>query len=320
MISQRILTILDNFIQNPNNSMYINNLNQIINYCLELQQIPFYPTTDNNYSKTININESINLIIKFLDTIDKNLSEQFQSYTTMTNEFNKPMLNFINDRTYYEKYPEELTEEIKEILNNGSSAKDGKAYIVINNSLDDIFNILHEVFHCMNQYKTFKEENGIEIELSEAYTRDYLGEAVSIISEKFLGQFLVKNNYITQNDFNIRLNKRLQASKEDSKAVIVENALIDIRRKNIDIPTYLSSIKNQKLINILKEELQTNKITASIISANKLNFPYRQRYVIGTYLSNKYSYQNSDDIKKFISLNNEVGIFNSNIDKIKSTL
>lgn len=107
---------------------------------------------------------------------------------------------------------------------------------------------------------------------------------------------------------------------KDGKAVIVEKSLIYIRKQKIDIPTYLNSIKNQEVLNILKEELKTKKFTSDIITNNKLNFPYRQRYAIGTYLSANYSYELSDDIKKFISLNYEVGNINSNLDKVIPTL
>lgn len=304
--------IINDFLNDKSNQYFINNLKYVIPYCEQLLQTPLNTTTQDNYSKTFNINESIQIIIEFLNSVDNNLSQQFQNIITMKDDSNNPILNFVNgDSTYYEKYPDELTDDVKKQINLGSRVEEDKIYIILNNTLDDIFIIIHEIFHYMNLYKLAEIQNGNIIDIGEKYTRFYLSDTVSIIVEKLLGEYLVKKNYITLNDLNLRLNKRIKTSREDAKAIIVEKALIDIKKQGLiinltNINQYLKNVKNQTIYQVLLEEFKTHKFTSEIVNIGHLNFKIRQRYVIGTCISNNYSYK-TEDIQRFIKLNYEVG-------------
>ena len=243
----------------------------------------------------------------------------------MKDKSNNLIVNFINgDNNYYQQYPDELTDKVKKQIKLGSRVEEGKVYIILNNTLDDIFSIIHEIVHYMNLYKLGEIQNGIVKNIGENYTRFYLSETVSIIAEKLLGEFLVQNNYITLNDLNLRLNKRIKTSREDAKAIIVEKALLDIKNQGLDInmnniKQYLGNTKNQIIYQVLLEEFKICKFTSEIINNDSLSFSKMQRYVIGTCLSKNYSY-NPSDISKFINLNYEVGNIDADINSIVSKM
>lgn len=312
--------VINDFINDKSNKIYLDNLNQILSISKQILKKKPYKISKNDYSISFDINESIKIIIKFLKEIDVNLSNQFQEIITMKDENGNSILKFINgNKSYYQKYPQELTKEIKKEIDLGSRVENKKIYIITQNTLDDIFYFIHEIFHYMNLY-TLLEISGNNALEKENYTRNILGETVSITIEKLFGEYLVKNNYITQNDLYIRLNKRLEKSYEDAKAIIIESALLElIKTGNINTTTinqYLSNIQDQDIIKILEEELKTNKYTSNIIKNQQLSLRIRLKYVLGTYLQDNYSYPN--DIQKFIQLHQQVGNKDANIkDTIK---
>ena len=311
--------IINNFTNDKSNQFYLDNLNKIVSISKIILKKKPYTISKNDYSTSFDINEIIKIIIKFLNEIDVKLSNQFQEIITLKDENGNSILKFINgNKSYYQKYPQELTTEIKKEIDLGSRVENKKIYIIIQNNLDDIFYFIHEIFHYMNLY-TLLEISGNNALEKENYTRNILGETVSITIEKLFGEYLVKNNYITQNDLYIRLNKRLEKSYEDAKAIIIESALLElIKIGNINttiINQYLSNIQDQDTIKILEEELKTNKYTSNIIKNQQLSLRIRLKYVLGTYLQDNYSYPN--DIQKLIQLHQQVGNKDA---KIKDTI
>ena len=179
----------------------------------------YQPVTSNNYSIDYNLNDKLKLISKFLKEIDLGLHHQFETIISSLDENNKPLVNF--------KYS---TKEQSSYVN----ALDGKIYINLYNNLNDIFIIIHEIIHCMNNY-TIKIVNNEKTTICNSYFKFIFNESAPIIAEKLFGQWLVKNNYITQNDLNLRINKIINITKDYTKCVIMESIYIKLKQDKINI-------------------------------------------------------------------------------------
>lgn len=303
---KKLDTILNNFISDKNNTIYLDYINQIIPLCEKIINQSEISLINNNYSTNYDLNESINMIINFLDNFDETIKEQFEFLVTHVDESGKPILQFNAGK--------------------GNKVEDGKIYVDLENNLNDIFNIIHESFHYMNYYQIKGvNDNGEEFNLGENYVRDFYGEAVSITAEKLFGNYLVQNNFISENDYNIRMNERLKSTKKDAQAIILESEYIKMKQTGLEINDQnLQNVelkfKNDQIrSNIISEEYNDGKYTFDILNKNNLQFPRRQRYVIAQILSETFNY-NQEDIKRFLDLHNKVGNINSDLNNVTRSL
>lgn len=257
---------------------------------------------DNKWSRTIDINESINIVYNFLKTIDLNMANQFYNILSSKDDNNRPYVNMLPRKNY---------------VNGHDEVRDGKVYIYYDNTPNDVFVILHEMLHKMNECNILNERN----ENIETFTRDYYGETVSILGELILGKYMVEKGLITENDFDIRKNNRLNGSKENARDVIIENELINLKLKGKEINyenliTLLSYFNNDSMeYKILLDEKNDLRRINSILKNGSLSIDVTKRYVIAQVLSNRILNRDSY-IDDFVKLFYAVGDNNSNINDV----
>lgn len=257
---------------------------------------------DNKWSRTIDINESINIVYNFLKTIDLNMANQFYNILSSKDDNNRPYVNILPKKDY---------------PNGDDEVRNGKVYIYYDNTPNDVFVILHEMLHKMNECNILNERN----ENIETFTRDYYGETVSVLGELILGKYMVEKGLVTENDFDIRKNNRLNGSKANARDVIIENELINLKLRGKEINyenliTLLSCFDNGSMeYKILLDEKNDLRRINSILKNGSLSIDVTKRYVIAQVLSNRILNRDSF-IDDFVKLFYAVGDNNSNINDV----
>ncbi len=324
--------IISNFINDPNNGGYLFFLPQIVDVAIDIIKKDKLPTISDEYSRNFDINDSFNIISDFLEVLDPQLNNQFFNIINEVDENNIPKLKFINvNASYYEKYPEEFNDSIKEeMLNKGSRVEwDGNIFVHLTGSMDDIFTILHEILHYMNLSPIVRlDDNNNLLGVTENFTRAFYTETVSIVAEKLLGRYLLSKGLISENDYNIRMNKRLSSTKQDAMVVLIENEYISIKQSNEEISSKILSkrLEEIKADNSLSQVLteinnqsMIEKATNDILTRKKIQFPIRQRYVIAEKALDSFEY-NSTGIEKFRNLHRDVGDINSIFSEVTKSI
>lgn len=262
--------VVRDYIANPNVGFTILNLDQIKEMCEEVLRQPYPKIETEEWSRKIDINESIEYNYKFLKTISPMLAEQFLNILNQNDENNKrvSILPFSNEY------------KCKQYTN------EGKVFVYYKNTPEDIFTLLHEMIHAMNySSKT----------TGRTYGQLYISEVPTHIIENLLGKWLLRNNVITQNDYNKYKKWRLEYSKEVSCKLLIEKELVDMKLKKglyITKARVNEIIKHKCHINNPKdfgrEELeQCCDGLNSILRSGNLRFIDYQRYVIGQYIADK---------------------------------
>ena len=266
--------VISEFVNNSSNKFYINNLSEISQMSEAVFKMQETNTVTNMWSKRIGINESINYVYEFINSFDSYMANQFMNIIHQNNERNKTV-------TILQR---EGREDEKQYRNEVDGK--GNVYIYYENTPNDIFTIFHEMLHKMNEAYIIEKDGN----KSENYTRDYFGEATSIIGESLIGKWLVDNEIITKNDYDIRMKKRLIGSKENARDVLIEAELIKMKLSGLEINEQsllqvLKNVKNQILLQIFNDESRDFRRMNSIKESKSLNIKKSQRYVIGQYLS-----------------------------------
>ena len=224
--------VISEFVNNSSNKFYINNLSEISQMSEAVFKMQETNTVTNMWSKRIGINESINYVYEFINSFDSYMANQFMNIIHHNNEKNKTVTILQREgREDERQYRNEVDEK-------------GNVYIYYENTPNDIFTIFHEMLHKMNEAYIIEKDGN----KSENYTRDYFGEATSIIGESLIGKWLVDNEIITKNDYDIRMKKRLIGSKENARDVLIEAELIKMKLSGLEIneQNLLQVIKNVK--------------------------------------------------------------------------
>ena len=290
--------VVRDYIANPNEGFAILNLEQIKEICEEVLRQPYPKIETEEWSRKIDINESIEYNYKFLKTISPMLAEQFLNLINQYDENGKAVsiLPFSNEY------------KCKQCSNKG------KVFVYYKNTPEDIFTLLHEMIHAMNySSKT----------TGRTYGQLYISEVPTHIIENLLGKWLLKNNVITQNDYNKYKKWRLQNSKEASCGVLIEKELINMK---LEKGLYITKarvdeiIKNKCYINNPKdfgrEELeQCYGGLNNILRSGNLSFIEYQRYVIGQYIADKVEKSENPE-KAFLRFHNFEGNVNLSPDRI----
>lgn len=293
-------SIVDSFIRE--NEFHVSTLSQVLPMCEEVLKEKNENIDNYNWSKKIDINESVQIVYDFLNEIDENLSNQFINIINQVDKNNNPIVNILPKKDY---------------PNGEDRVEDGKVYIYYDNSPNDIFIVLHEMLHKMNECNIINENN----QISETFTRDYFGEAVSITGEMMLGDYLIQNNIISENDFNLRKQKRLNGSRENARDVIIESELIKLKLSGQEIneenlKSIIDNYDKEKIeYEVLIDEFHDVRRITSILQKKSMNLKKSQRYVIAQYLSEEL--MKSDSLTEdFILLNEAVGDSNSDINEV----
>ena len=290
--------VVRDYIANPNVGFTILNLDQIKEMCEEVLRQPYPKIETEEWSRKIDINESIEYNYKFLKTISPMLAEQFLNILNQNDENDKrvSILPFSNEY------------KCKQYTN------EGKVFVYYKNTPEDIFTLLHEMIHAMNySSKT----------TGRTYGQLYISEVPTHIIENLLGKWLLKNNVITQNDYNKYKKWRLEYSKEVSCKLLIEKELVDMKLKKglyITKARVNEIIKHKCHINNPKdfgrEELeQCCDGLNSILRSGNLRFIDYQRYVIGQYIADKVEKSENPE-KAFLRFHNFEGNVNLSPDRI----
>ena len=290
--------VVSEYIKDLSKIIYRSNLEQIKEMCEEVLRQPYPKIETEEWSREIDINESIEYNYKFLKTISPMLAEQFMNLLNQQ-DGNGPTVNI-----------KPFMDKEKDI----QGCCEGKVFVYYNNTPEDIFILLHEMIHAMNYSSTT---------IGKAYGQLYISEVPTHIIENLLGKWLVKNKLITQNDYNKFKKRRLEHSKKVSCKLLIEKELIDMKFKKglyITKARVDEIIKNKCYINNPKdfgrEELEEcYGGLNSILRSKNLNFFEYQRYVIGQYIADKV--ENSENPEKaFLRFHNFAGNVNLSSDRI----
>jgi len=291
--------IVDSFIKD--NDVYIKYLPSINN----LGKVIFNEqinVLEKKWSRTFSLNESIQICFNFLKTIDKDLANEFKNTIKSLDSDNLPYVNFISK----EEYP-----------NSSSHITKKRVYIYYDNSPYDVYTILHELIHKLNDYEYVVDD----IKTVESFEKLYFGETVSMLGEEMLGKYMLENNFINENDYSYRKYLRLNNVKECIKDIIVENELINMRKKSLDInyDNCLNILNNYSKdsieYKILNDEKNNLIRIRNILEKKELSFPVSQRYILGYALCEQLS-SNKDINEIFKIIHNEIGSIDSNIKDI----
>lgn len=262
--------VVSEYIKDPSKIIYRSNLEQIKEMCEEVLRQPYPKIETEEWSREIDINESIEYNYKFLKTISSMLAEQFMNLLNQYDENGKAVSIL------------PFSDEYKCI----QYTNEGKVFVYYKNTPEDIFTLLHEMIHAMNySSKTTGRTDG----------QSYISEVPTHIIENLLGKWLVKNKLITQNDYNKYKKWRLEHSKKVSCGVLIEKELIDMKLKKglyITRPRVIGAIERKCHIKdpkIFSEEESEYCYTEldGILNNKELKFEVHQRYVIGQYIADK---------------------------------
>lgn len=300
---QKLDSIISDYIRK--NKFYIDTLPMVTDYSKKVLSEEFFDV-NNEWSRKMDINESIDIVYRFLQSIDTSMANQFMNIMNSKDTNNNPYVNIL-PRSEYHDGKDEVSE--------------GKVFIYYDNSPNDAFVILHEMLHKMNEAYFINDFNFQD----ETSTRDYMGETVSILGEMMLGKYMVENRIITENDFNMRKNFRINEAKEDARDVIIENELINLKLQGKDISyDNLSDLFNKynecfDEYSVLKDEANDLRRINKILNNDDLSLRKSQRYVIAQVVSNDMLKR--DTLKQdFLQLYNEVGNVNSDLRNVYNTI
>ena len=290
--------VVSEYIKDPSTIIYTSNLEQIKEMCEEVLRQPYPKIETKEWSRKIDINESIEYNYKFLKTISPMLAEQFLNLINQYDENGKA----VSILPFSDEY------KCRQYTN------EGKVFVYYKNTPEDIFTLLHEMIHAMNySSKT----------TGRSYGQSYISEVPTHIIENLLGKWLVKNKLITQNDYNKYKKWRLEHSKIVSCGVLIEKELIDMKLKKglyITRPRVIGAIERKCHIKdpkIFSEEESEYCYTEldGILRNKELKFEVHQRYVIGQYIADKVEKSENPE-KAFLRFHNFEGNVNLSPDRI----
>ena len=288
--------VVREYIEKSNKGYFAINLEKIKLLCEEVLRQSYPEIEQEEWSRKVDINESIEYNYKFLKTISPILAEQF--------------LNLLNQ---YDENGKKVT--ILPFLNENECRQhqsDGKVFLYYQNTPEDIFTVLHEMIHLMN-YSAIVDNT----KMCHSFGQAYISEVPTHIIENLLGKWLIKNQLITQNDYNKYKKWRLNNSKNASCRLLIEKGLIDMKLKKglyITKTRVTEVLKNKCYINnredLGREELNyCYSALDSILNYEELGFINYQKYVIGQYIADKVEKEKNPE-KSFLRFHDLAGNVN----------
>ena len=285
-------------IKNPDKRYYISNLETIKEICEEILKQPYPEIEQEEWSRKIDINESIEYNYQFLKTISPMLASQFMNLLHQYDANGE----IVTIKPYIDK----------EKSINCCNLNIKKVFVYNNNTPEDIFILLHEMVHAMNYARI--EADG---KFFSSFGQKYIAELPSIIIERLLGKWLIKNKIITSNDYNLVKRNRLNNSKYAVCIVLIEKEIIDMKFKKglyITRQRIMEKIKDKCEIRepekfSKEDEERCLDALGDILTQKNLRFIDAQGYVIGQYIANKVENENNPE-KAFLRFHNLAGNVN----------
>ena len=291
-------------IKNPDNRYYISNLETIKELCEEILKQSYPEIEQEEWSRKIDISESIEYNYQFLKTISPMLASQFMN---LLHQYDTN-----GERVTIKPYID------KEKSINCCNLNIRKVFVHNNNTPEDMFILLHEMVHAMNYARI--EADG---KFFSSFGQKYITELPSIIIERLLGKWLLKNKIITSNDYNLVKRNRLKDSKYAVCTVLIEKEIIDMKFKKglyITRERIMEKIKDKCGIREpenFSEEDEERCLYAlgDILTQKSLRFIDSQKYVIGQYIADKVENEKNPE-KTFLRFHNLAGNVNLSPDRI----
>ena len=254
------------------NEAYIFFSNILKNYScilLPVYENETYNVKDDNFSRKMDINTSIEICYKFLKTFNDDIADRFLNIIRSTDE-NGPIVKFVP----YQEGSESVVD------------RNGKVIINYKNDPSDVRTIIHELFHKINELRV--DVDGMRY---LPFANRFFTETVSILAEKLIAEYMFYEGYITDNDYKLLINKRIKNSKLAAKICIIENELIN-RSKNGE---YIDALKlneirnnylgNTSLEKIWEEKFNDNTIINNILANNNVTYTKTIEYAVAEYFS-----------------------------------
>lgn len=285
-------------IKNLDNRYYISNLETIKELCEEILKQPYPEIEQEEWSRKIDINESIEYNYQFLKTISPMLASQFMNLLHQYDANGE----IVTIKPYIDK----------EKSINCCNLNIKKVFVYNNNTPEDIFILLHEMVHAMNYARI--EADG---KFFSSFGQKYIAELPSIIIERLLGKWLIKNKIITSNDYNLVKRNRLNNSKYAVCIVLIEKEIIDMKFKKglyITRQRIMEKIKDKCEIRepekfSKEDEERCLDALGDILTQKNLRFIDAQGYVIGQYIADKVDKEKNPE-KSFLRFHDLAGNVN----------
>ena len=265
--------IIKTWLENGINNLAVEELEKIVPLAFVIiDNTPILKEMKTN--EYVNINDSINLVIDFLESINPEYAYRLQNIINLE----KGTLNgeedfsvkfyrvFDMDTEYYDD---------KSKCRNSFVNWNGEVHISYNNTINDAFSIAHEMTHKFsNAYKQFN------------FIKWFLAETTSTEMEFLLYDYLMSRG-LFKKDNNINIINIFAITYKEAFKVIFDYTLLKLYKENnnhINITillNYLDTLDEKSVLYKLFNKF-TMFYLRSIVKENNLHFKTSQRYVIGT--------------------------------------
>lgn len=231
-------------------------------------------------NNSVSLNKSLNEAISFFKSINLKYSNQVQNIIKNERTNNKPSVLF-SKKHFIGNSP----------IDFSGVDSDGVVYIDYENTVNDIYSIVHEMTHKLSsQYDT------------NSRIKNILGEVTTITMELLLEYYLKKEKFDSNVEIEKRNINRLITTYKDAGCILFEKDLVDLYLKqgfineNILLNELNNTNKSSNKYELYSEE--GYNYLKDIIENGNLLFRRRQRYVIGLlfalYVVNEIAYDNSN--------------------------
>lgn len=227
----------------------------------------------------IPLDESINVVGDFFYSLHDNYSSMYFNILQEKNNYNgkkETTVSFVPLKKH----------DISEVRS------DGKVIICYQNNINDIYSIAHEITHKFSQPK-----------YQNSSIKKILGETTTIAVEFLLEDYLLNNTSYNKDEVRIRKQNRFVDTYFDASAILFEYTLLKLYKNDGSITkdvllNYLNSLdKSSKEYEIFS--MNGENYLNDIVNKGDLQFPVRQRYVIGTLLASDFNQkEEKSDVKK----------------------
>ncbi len=259
--------VIKEFLDDSNLKLYLDNLDEVVRLANIIVE-NYYDTDILTYDDDILLSQSVNISRNFFLTISDEYSKKFDELLSSNDIYNGVLDNIVS----FFKVPKKLTYQ----FNRSGVDEDGRVFIDYNETLEDIFNIVHEFTH---RFSFIKNNN--------SSLKKFFGETPTILSEFLLEEYLLDNGSFSKEEILKHKINRFKGVYDDSLAIIVQSILINLYRQNGFVNeeillNYLDSLdKSSKLYEILCTK--SVSLIKEIIKREGIDFYNRQRYIIGLF-------------------------------------
>ncbi len=310
---------LNNILSQELSSPHFTRLLPLLNEVVKLATIIIQNTpslTTKQCSNKVPLNDSLQNVESFFYQLNPIYASRFQYFLHEQNTYKGQKDNTVK---FYRILKDGQSQEYEgqSHIDKSQVNQDGSIHIDYNETIEDTFTIAHEHIHRFS----YQPQCNSDI-------KQFLGETPTITIEYLLQDYLLNNSNYNHDEINIRLNNRLNTAYDDAIAIITEYLLLNLYQQNNHhltpsiIIDYLNSLdKTSKLYQLLST--RGLGYLNDIVNKRHLQFPTRQRYVIGTILaSDLYNQIQSAplNITKLFRLIDILGHNNTTIDNDIITL